>query len=82
MSNEPLNVRRLPLRLLPDSRRTITRFFWPGQQRAIKIVHRVKAMGENKIAALLEEIIEQFSDVNPGLEEILLEHYERAIRQA
>ncbi len=82
MSQAPLSIRRLPLRLIPDSQRTITRFFWPGQHRAIKIVHRVKSLGHQQIGALLEEIIEQFSDVNPGLEEILLEHYERAIRQA
>lgn len=82
MSHEPLNIRRLPLRLLPDSQRTITRFFWPGQHRAIKIVHRVKSLGAKNIGTLLERIIEEFSDVNPGLEETLLEHYEQAIRQA
>ena len=82
MSKKTLSVRRLPLRLLPDCRRTITRFFWPGQHRAIKIVHRVKALGDRQITTLLEEVIEQFSDVNPGLEEILLAHYERAVRLA
>ena len=82
MSTEPLSIKRLPFRLTPDSRRTITRFFWPGQERAIKIVERVKSLTSNEIANSLETIIEQFSDVNPGLEEILLEHYEKVIHQS
>lgn len=82
MSITPLSVKRLPLRLTPDSRRTITRFFWPGQERAVKIVQRVKSLTNDEIAVLLERIIEEFSDVNPGLEEILLEHYERVIHLA
>jgi predicted GH43/DUF377 family glycosyl hydrolase len=81
MSAESLSIRRLPLRLTPDSRRTITRFFWPGQERAVRIVERVKSLAVNEVANLLEKIIEQFSDVNPGLEEILLEHYEKVIHQ-
>jgi predicted GH43/DUF377 family glycosyl hydrolase len=81
MSTEPLSIKRLPFRLTPDSRRTITRFFWPGQERAIRIVERVKSLTINEIANLLETIIEQFSDVNPGLEEILLGHYEKVIHQ-
>ena len=81
MSTEPLSIKRLPFRLTPDSRRTITRFFWSGQERAIRIVERVKSLTSNEIANSLETIIEQFSDVNPGLEEILLEHYEKVIHQ-
>lgn len=81
MNTEPLSIKRLPLRLTPDSRRTITRFFWPGQERAVRIISRVKSLTDNEIAVLLERIIDEFSDVNPGLEEILLEHYERVIHQ-
>ena len=81
MNTEPLSIKRLPLRLTPDSRRTITRFFWPGKERAVKIINRVKSLSNNEIANLLEEIIDQFSDVNPGLEEIILDHYNRVIQQ-
>jgi predicted GH43/DUF377 family glycosyl hydrolase len=81
MSTGHLSIRRLPLRLTPDSRRTITRFFWPGEDRAIKIVQRVKSLDNDEITILLERIIEEFSGVNPGLEEILLEHYEQVIHQ-
>ena len=49
MSTEPLLIKRLPLRLTPDSRRTITRFFWPGQERAVRIVERVKSLANHEI---------------------------------
>ena len=81
MDKTPFSVRRLPLRLTPDNRRTITRFFWPGQERAARIVQRVKALSSDEITVLLERILEEFSDINPGLEEILLEHYEQTIHQ-
>jgi hypothetical protein len=48
MTKESINVRRLPIRLMPDSRRTITRFFWPGEDRANKIIKRVKRLTHNK----------------------------------
>ena len=49
MIEEVVRVRRLPIQLKPDPRRTITRFFWPGPERAKKIVGRIKRLppGEN-----------------------------------
>lgn len=82
MATDPIPIRRLLIRLEPDPRRTITRFFWPGTERAQKIVNRIKALPPERISVLLNELLEQFSPVNPGLEEILMDHYERVIRQA
>jgi predicted GH43/DUF377 family glycosyl hydrolase len=81
MSSGSLLIKRLPIRLTPDPRRTITRFFWPGKDRAKKIIERVKSLSPREISSLLEEIINQFSKANPDLEEILLEHYEQVIQQ-
>ena len=78
MTKESINVRRLPIRLMPDSRRTITRFFWPGEERAKKIIKRVKRLSPDKISGLLKDLLKQFSPVNPGLKEILIENYEMA----
>ncbi len=78
MSKKSINVRRLPIRLMPDSRRTITRFFWPGEERAKKIIKRVKRLSPDKISGLLKDLLKQFSPVNPGLKEILIENYEMA----
>jgi hypothetical protein len=61
---------------MPDSKRTITRFFWPGEERAKKIVKRVKRLSPDKISGLLKDILTQFT--SPGLKEILIENYEMA----
>ena len=78
MTKESINVRRLPIRLMPDPRRTITRFFWPGEERAKKIIKRVKRLSPDKISGLLKDLLNQFSPNKPLLKEILIENYEMA----
>jgi predicted GH43/DUF377 family glycosyl hydrolase len=82
MTKESINVRRLPIRLMPDSRRTITRFFWPGEERAKKIIKRVNRLSPDKISGLLEDLLKQFSPTSPGLKETLIENYEMAAEKA
>ncbi len=78
MTKEFINVRRLQIRLMPDPRRTITRFFWPGAERAKKIVTRVKRLLPDEVSVILKDIFEQFSPNKPLLKEILIENYEMA----
>jgi predicted GH43/DUF377 family glycosyl hydrolase len=82
MAQNNISVRRLPIRLEPDPRRTITRFFWPGKERGQKIIRRVENMDPSHISDLANDILQQFTPGNPGLAEILIEHYEKAIQQA
>ncbi|NOR66821.1 MAG: glycosidase [Woeseiaceae bacterium] len=82
MSEEAIQVQRLPIRLKPDPRRTITRFFWPGPERAERIISRIKELSSERISEILNSILKQFQPVNPGLEEILMDNSERAIEQA
>ena len=78
MTKESINVRRLPIRLMPDPRRTITRFFWPGEDRAKEIIKRVKRLSSNKTSGLLEKLLNQFLPNKPGLKQIRIENYEMA----
>lgn len=79
MTKESIHIRRLPVRLMPDPKRTITRFFWPGEERAKKIIERVKRLSPDRISGLLKDTLEQFAPVNPDLEEILIENYDMAV---
>ncbi|MHC4290722.1 MAG: glycoside hydrolase family 130 protein [Planctomycetota bacterium] len=79
---EKIPVRRLSIRLDPDPRRTITRFFWPGPERAQKIIKRVDSLTPKQISELTNEVLQQFTSGNPGLAEILIDHYKQAIQQA
>jgi predicted GH43/DUF377 family glycosyl hydrolase len=82
MGHNTISVRRLPIRLEPDRRRTITRFFWPGKERGQRIIRRVEHMDPAHISELANDILQQFTPGNPGLAEILIDHYEQAIQQA
>ena len=78
MTKEYINVTRLPIRLMPDPRRTITRFFWPGEERAKRIIKRVKRLSSSKISELLKDLLKQFSPNKPGVKQIWIENYEIA----
>jgi hypothetical protein len=67
ITEEVVRVRRLPVQLEPDPRRTIARFFWPGSERARRIISRVRQLPALRISVLLDAILEQFQPVNPGL---------------
>lgn len=82
MTQNNISVRRLPIRLKPDPRRTIARFFWPGKDRGQKIIRRVENLDALRISEMANQVLKQFTPGNPGLTEILIKHYEKAIRQA
>jgi len=82
MTQNNISVRRLPIRLEPDPRRTITRFFWPGKERGQKIIQRIQKLDASRISEKANQVLQQFTPGNPGLAEILIEHYEKAVQQA
>jgi predicted GH43/DUF377 family glycosyl hydrolase len=45
-------------------------------------MHRVRGLSPERASELLDGILRQFQPVNPGLEEILMNHADRAIRQS
>ena len=52
-----VQVRRLPIQLLPDATRVITRFFGPGEENRIRdIVGRLLAVSETAVAALVANL--------------------------
>lgn len=76
-----LHVKRLPFRLSPDSSRTIARFFWVGDERAEKIVARVKRLPDKRVEETLQATLQEFVHRHLDLEELLLAHYEQAAQR-
>ena len=82
MSEDPLPVRRLSLRLTGDARRTIMRFFWPAtDERARKIVNRVMALGDDEATLRLRSVVGDFRRHHPNLDNTLVDHYEEVARR-
>jgi hypothetical protein len=81
LDTEPLEVKRSPVRLAADATLTITRLFWVGPERARKVVNRVMALDEERVAHLLTGTMQDFDHLHIDLEDIFLEHYEQAAQR-
>jgi predicted GH43/DUF377 family glycosyl hydrolase len=77
----PVHVRRLPILLLPDASRVITRYFGLGEENRIReVVGRILAVPETTVATLLAKLERDFAPIHPNIGEVFLEHYE-AVKQ-
>ena len=72
-----VQVTRLPIQLLPDPKRVITRLFVPGEENRIRdIIRRLSAIPEAEAEALLADLESSFRPVHPHIDDVFLEHYE------
>jgi predicted GH43/DUF377 family glycosyl hydrolase len=76
-----VQVRRLPIQLLPDPSRVITRYFGLGEENRIRdVVRRILAVPETTVAALVANIDGDFRPIHPDIDAVFLEHYEAVKR--
>ena len=72
-----VHVTRLPIQLLPDPRRVITRFFGPGEENRIRdIIKRLLAIPEAEVETLLASVESNFRPMHPDIDDVFLEHFE------
>ena len=72
-----VHVTRLPIQLLPDPRRVITRLFVPGEENRIRdIIERLLAIPEAEVEALAGQPRSHFRPIHPDIDEVFLEHFE------
>jgi predicted GH43/DUF377 family glycosyl hydrolase len=73
-----VRVKRLPVRLRPDPRRVITRFFGPGDEKRVRgIIDRALAIPEPQVGALAEALARSFDRRHRDLAAVFAEHFER-----
>ena len=69
-----VNVTRLPIQLLPDPRRVITRYFAPGEVNRIKdIVERLLAFPEAKVDDILATLESNYRPMHPEIDDVFRE---------
>src|SRR6476659_667203 len=72
-----VRVRRLPIQLLPDTSRVITRFFEMGETNRVRdVCLRILAVPEATVAALVADFERDFLPIHPDIDAVFLEHYE------
>jgi predicted GH43/DUF377 family glycosyl hydrolase len=68
---------RLPIQLLPEPSRVITRSFVPGEVNRVRdIIKRLLAIPEADVAAMLARLACDFHPRHPDIDDVFLERYE------
>jgi predicted GH43/DUF377 family glycosyl hydrolase len=71
-----IDVKRLPIELLPDSSRVITRFFGFGEESRMRgIIGRLLAIPEAKVETLLAPLEQDFGPIHANIDSIFRENY-------
>jgi len=71
-----LQVKRINVRLYPDARKVIPRFFNTGNERSLALINRVLQMPDNEANNLLLQVYKEFSDRYIDIRAILDKHFE------
>jgi predicted GH43/DUF377 family glycosyl hydrolase len=79
-SHALLEIQRLPIRLVGDDRRVITRPFYPGgETRICNVIERVSQLPEPEVERILGEILADFGGRHRNIQSVFKEQYETAI---
>src|SRR4051812_16634341 len=71
-----LPVTRLNVRLNPDYKKVIPRFFNTGDVRSQTIIQKILQMQENAASELLQHVFEEFSLRYKNIKAIFIKHFE------
>jgi predicted GH43/DUF377 family glycosyl hydrolase len=72
-----VRVRRLPIQLVPDSSRVITRYFGLGEENRVRdVIARIFALPEPAVATLVDNLERNFHPIHPHIDEAFHEHFE------
>jgi predicted GH43/DUF377 family glycosyl hydrolase len=75
-----VTVRRKPLRITPDARRVVARYYMPGAgQRVKEVAERILQMSSANVSKQLKNILNQYSNRHRSITTVLLKNFERAM---
>jgi len=72
-----LTVERKPVKVLPDTKRVIARFFFNGEERAIELVKKILALDKDQTFALISPLLQDFSKRHRNITRKLLRNSDR-----
>jgi hypothetical protein len=72
-----LSVERKEVKVYPDPRRVIARYFFNGEERAISLLKKILAMNPETVNALILPLLQDFSKRHRNITKKLLKHCER-----
>ena len=76
-----LSIERKAVKVTPDSRRVIARFFFNGEERAVELIKKVLSLSKEQTFALISPILQDFSKRHRNITKKLQRHCERVETQ-
>lgn len=70
-------IERQSVRVYPDAKRVIARYFFNGEQRAKEVVERVMKLNEQEVFAIISPLLQEFSKRHRNITKILYRHCNR-----
>lgn len=76
-----LYIERKPVKVNPDTKRVIARFFFNGDERALQVISKVLNFSEEKIFSLISPILQEYSKRHRNITKILTRHAKKLKKQ-
>jgi predicted GH43/DUF377 family glycosyl hydrolase len=72
-----LSVERKPVKVLPDTKRVIARYFFNGEERAVELIKKILSLDKEETFALISPLLQDFSKRHRNITRKLLRNAER-----
>ena len=69
-----LSIERKPVKVYPDPKRVIARFFFNGDHRAVEVVKHVMNLSEQEVFSLISPLLQEYSKRHRNITKILNRH--------
>jgi predicted GH43/DUF377 family glycosyl hydrolase len=69
-----LSVERKPVKVLPDTRRVIARYFFNGEERAVELIKKIIVLDKDEVFGLISPLLQDFSKRHRSITRKLLAH--------
>lgn len=69
-----LLIERKPVKVYPDPKRVIARFFFNGEDRAVEVVQRVMKLNSKEVFGIISPLLQEYSKRHRNITKILTRH--------
>ncbi|TDG35857.1 glycosidase [Pedobacter changchengzhani] len=76
-----LAIERKSVKVYPDSKRVIARFFFNGEDRALEVIRKVLEFSDEKVFSLISPILQEYSKRHRNITKILTRHCKKLKKQ-
>ncbi|MGB4776612.1 MAG: glycosidase, partial [Daejeonella sp.] len=75
-----LPIERMPLKVYPDPKRVIARFFFTQDERAKELIQRVMSLSDENVFSIISPLLQEYSKRHRNITKILNRHCDKVKR--